>query len=399
MSDRTRTIAANKIRTFVKKNIHKFIIRDTGNIENRIINNNKIIENFAVSDSKPKNYCMNFDKIDDIEKTPIFTIKNNGNDVILEQQIGSASVNGIIYKSKFKNDDDLSFATKVIIGGHGRAGEDNEHELNVLKILSKLVLEGKCPHFPILFKTLRCLKFNTILDENDEEFDYYPDLITNNLDEEFMFLFNELANGDLKSFMRINFTKTALIQNALAQVFLSLMFFYHYTGNIHADAHWGNFLFHKIKPGGYFHYNILGVDYYVENLGYLWVIWDFSRSVNYIWRQVMDTDFIQIINAFYNDKKTFPRSHNELDGFVSRSNKMDETFKNSIVSMFEEIFVDISKRPASIKSNLSYTPKRMEIYMKWILSILVKNNFLLTSISPDHKLINSTPYTIEYIQK
>ena len=393
MSDTTRTIAANKIRGFLKKNIHKFIIRDTGNIENRIENNNKILFNFANTDSKSKDYCMNFD-----EKIGVFTIKNNGNDVILEQQIGSESVNGIIFKSKFKNDHDLSFATKVIIGGPGRAGEDNEHELNVLKILSKPVLEGKCPHFPILFKTLRCLKFNTILDEKDKEFDYYPDLITNNLDEEFMFLFNELANGDLKSFMRKNFTETALIQNALAQVFLSLMFFYHYTGNIHNDAHWGNFLFHKIIPGGYFHYKILGVDYYVENLGYLWVIWDFSRSVNYKWNQVMDTDFVKIINAFYNDKKTFPRSHNELEGWVSRSNKMDKTFKESIVSMFKEMFVNIDKRPEDIRANLSYNPKKMERYMEWILSILVKNNFLLTSISPSHKLINSTPYTIEKIK-
>ena len=36
-----------------------------------------------------------------------------------------------------------------------------------------------------------------------------------------------------------------------------------------------NFLFYKIKPGGYFHYKIYNKDIYVKNMGYLWVIWDY----------------------------------------------------------------------------------------------------------------------------
>ena len=44
------------------------------------------------------------------------------------------------------------------------------------------------------------------------------------------------------------------------------------------DSHSGNFLFRKIKKGGYYHYNIYGKDYYVENLGYVWEIQDFGFS-------------------------------------------------------------------------------------------------------------------------
>ena len=389
MSDTPKTNAANKIRGFVKANIHKFIIRDTGNIENRIKNNNKILEYFAVIDSRKKEYCMKFDKIDNHDKKPIFVINNsNGNDVILEKQIGSKSVFGVIYKSKFKNDDNISFATKVVL-----ADEDNEYELNILKKLSKVVLERKCPHFPILFKTLRCLKFNTILDNKDSGFKYYPDLVKDNLNKEFMFLFNELANGDLKTFMRTYYQNTNLIKNALAQVFLSLMFFYHYTENIHCDAHHGNFLFHKIKPGGYFHYNILGVDYYVENLGYLWVIWDFSKALNSP-NEVMNKDYQYVIGAFYNEETAFPQSIKVLHGFLPRSYTMDETFKQTIVSMYNEMFIDLAQRPLEIKSNLSYTPERMKIYTAWTLSILVKNNLLLKSIFPSDTLINDKPYTI-----
>jgi hypothetical protein len=389
MSDTPKTNAANKIRGFVKANIHKFIIRDTGNIENRIKNNNKILEYFAVIDSRKKEYCMKFDKIDNYDKKPIFVINNsNGNDVILEKQIGSNSVFGVIYKSKFKNDDNISFATKVVL-----ADEDNEYELNILKKLSKVVLEKKCPHFPILFKTLRCLKFNTILDNKDSGFKYYPDLVKDNLNKEFMFLFNELANGDLKTFMRTYYQNTNLIKNALAQVFLSLMFFYHYTENIHRDAHHGNFLFHKINPGGYFHYNILGVDYYVENLGYLWVIWDFSKALSSS-NEVMNTDYQNVIGSFYNEKTKFPRSIKVLHGTLPISYTMDETFKQTIVSMYNEMFIDLAQRPLEIKSNLSYTPERMKIYTAWTLSILVKNNLLLTYISPSDTLINDKPYTI-----
>ncbi len=46
------------------------------------------------------------------------------------------------------------------------------------------------------------------------------------------------------------------------------MFFYQETKYFHYDSHWGNFLYHKIKPGGYFHYNIFGNDYYIENYGF-----------------------------------------------------------------------------------------------------------------------------------
>jgi hypothetical protein len=54
------------------------------------------------------------------------------------------------------------------------------------------------------------------------------------------------------------------------------MFFNNYTKCYHNDAHSGNFLYHKITPGGYFHYNLYGKDFYLENIGFLWVIWDFG---------------------------------------------------------------------------------------------------------------------------
>jgi hypothetical protein len=84
------------------------------------------------------------------------------------------------------------------------------------------------------------------------------------------------------------------------------MFFSNYTNSIHNDCHSGNFLFHKIKPGGYFHYNIYGIDYYLENKGYLWVIWDFGFTENYKNNSnPINYDFVYLLDAIDYYRKYF----------------------------------------------------------------------------------------------
>jgi predicted unusual protein kinase regulating ubiquinone biosynthesis (AarF/ABC1/UbiB family) len=91
-------------------------------------------------------------------------------------------------------------------------------------------------------------------------------------------LLNELANGDLKTFIPLNYLNNDLLINTIQQIYISILSFHKKTGFIHFDAHWGNFLYHKIKPGGYFHYYIkdLNKNFYIENKGYLWIIWDYG---------------------------------------------------------------------------------------------------------------------------
>ena len=76
------------------------------------------------------------------------------------------------------------------------------------------------------------------------------------------------------------------------------MFFYQETKHFHNDAHWGNFLYHKVKPGGYFHYNI-------ENYGFLWIIWDYGNAIEFKQSKkeliFVNNDFKNIINAFFNN--------------------------------------------------------------------------------------------------
>jgi hypothetical protein len=80
----------------------------------------------------------------------------------------------------------------------------------------------------------------------------------------------------------------------------------HSLGIRHNDTHYGNFLYHKIKPGGYIKYTIKNETFYVENLGYLWVIWDFGISTqlnskfDYFYDYEMLSLFIRKYELTYN---------------------------------------------------------------------------------------------------
>ena len=113
------------------------------------------------------------------------------------------------------------------------------------------------------------------------------------------------------------------------------MFFYQETKHFHNDAHWGNFLYHKVKPGGYFHYNIFGQDYYIENYGFLWIIWDYGNVIEfkeskkeYIY---IDNDFKKIIKAFLNEK--------ENDGWLSSEILLNSKFEIIIKKINKELYI------------------------------------------------------------
>ena len=85
------------------------------------------------------------------------------------------------------------------------------------------------------------------------------------------------------------------------------MFFHKYINAFHNDAHAGNFLYHRIKPGGYFHYNIYGQDFYLENIGFLWVIWDFGLI-----QPFSNSNLINNNKYGYGDPNTLPGGNFQL---------------------------------------------------------------------------------------
>jgi hypothetical protein len=227
------------------------------NIINNIINE-KI--------KKDKNKCLYFLKLG------VYTL----NDVILlYKKIGSDSAYGTIFLSEIKdNNNKYKFATKVQL-----LTNDTYKELNFLELITKISIDNKNIHLPLMYNNLECNYFN----KNDE-------LLPLNLrdkDEKYKNIYSyystfvELANGDLGTFILKNYKKITFkeLNNILSQCFISILSCHRIKFN-HNDAHIYNFLYHIIKKDtkSCFKYVYNDLIFYIENLGLNWVIWDFGYS-------------------------------------------------------------------------------------------------------------------------
>lgn len=172
--------------------------------------------------------------------------------------------------------------------------------LREIEVLNKIQKEFKNNlHLPVIYKIMFC-----DLDADDNVWVHDVPVKSSistssplNLDPtNYYIVLNELAHGDLKSFIsKKKYDTEAIYVNTFVQVYLSILSL-HNLGYVHNDSHYGNFLYHLVEPGGCIHYKIDDVDLYIENLGFIWVIWDFGlcKTVNYSY---MD-DYTRIIDAF-----------------------------------------------------------------------------------------------------
>ena len=203
--------------------------------------------------------------------------KNNnyllGDKILLYKQIGSPSVYGMVYKCKYI---DVPYELPKITVKIQLRTSDATSEIKTLEAITKFAIKNKMPNLPISYRTLVC---NNIIKD-----DRYPKVITkaNNRTKNYNIILNELASGDLNMFLlkyKSNFVSEAFWKNLYEQLYISLVTL-HSLGISHNDSHGGNFLYHKIKPGGCFHYDINGIDFYIENIGFLWTTWDYGISRN-----------------------------------------------------------------------------------------------------------------------
>jgi hypothetical protein len=277
-----------KLDEFVKKRAARiiqkitspFINRVSANIEDRI-RTYKLYHKYLSKYST--NQCMR-----SVKKNDKITYLLADESVKIVKQIGTESKHGVIYLSKGSNTGELfRFASKIM-----EAKINNLYEIQILEKLTKLVIAKKNPHFPIMYYNFVCNKLHVNSD--------LPAIANNKL---YYINLNELANGDVNTFINENYKDHIKIKNAIAQIYIAIYSF-HSEGYFHLDSHWGNFLYHKIKPGGYIKYIINGNELYLENIGYLWVIWDFGFSKNIpINNNNMEDstrDYNRILRAFMN---------------------------------------------------------------------------------------------------
>jgi hypothetical protein len=304
-----------KVDAFMKKRATKiiqkftspFINRVSANIDDRI-RTYKLYHKYLSKYNKKQ--CL---KVSKTNNEVTYSLANDN--VKIVKQIGSYSEFGVVYLSKGTNTGELfRFASKII----NSDGNDNIAEANMLEKLTKLVIEKKNPHFPIMYYNFNCSKPESNID--------LPYTINN---KKYDIIINELANGDAKMFLHQHHANGKKVNNALTQIFISIYSF-HCAGYIHNDTHWGNFLYHKIKSGGYIKYIINGKELYLENIGYLWVIWDFGNNVskNENKMHYITQDYKEILGGFDNVNN---------DGYLPDELKYSSATRDLVYGLFYSI--------------------------------------------------------------
>jgi hypothetical protein len=295
--------AAIKITNLFKPLLHKY----SGDIKDRI-NYYKILTKY-LKDYKivSKNNCLkNY-------KDKFYRI---GKRIIIDKKLGEG-VYGIVFNAYFRPDiknkkygKALKLAVKL-----SEYTLANQKEADVYEQISKYVIQNKCPHFSIFYGVLVCITSTSISNDKTEtdtsslinsqskkplkinKYEYYnPNLLKN---KEYFLTLTELADGTLYNFLAsrslkkfihdnfkiedkientyiIKYMKLDIRYNCAIQCMMAIVFFHKLMRYSHSDSHLNNYLFHKIKPGGYFHYNIYGVDYYLKNLGVIIILNDFG---------------------------------------------------------------------------------------------------------------------------
>ena len=231
----------------------------------KVIKSSFDINNFIRDRIETYNNIIRFVKIKEIKVDECFDRNLTGelltiqeDKIILDKPLNTASIGvfGFIYVGNIDNNvisiKISKYNTKEII-----------NEIKMLKKLRDLYLNNACPHFPLMYYDVHCKKT-----------EYEP--LSGNVS--YSAIISELANGDLKIYLSKFYDDYPLLINAIEQILMSILYYNVLTNNIHNDCHYGNFLFFKIPEGGYLHYKIDGKDYYIKNLGYLWVIWDFGLT-------------------------------------------------------------------------------------------------------------------------
>ena len=173
----------------------------------------------------------------------------------------------------------------------------------------------------------------------------------------------------------------------------------HSLNIIHNDTHYGNFLYIKIKEGGCFHYKINDDDYYIENIGYIWMIWDFgnSRELSKVSKGLFIEDYM-LINLFMRkrdlemEKNKDFNNHNIYGNNDRYAGYMDDTITipNSIIKLQEKLWKHLGELINHYSVIITHRKNLTEyLWFKYFI-----DNNLLFSKTPIGDIISSVIITI-----
>jgi len=204
--------------------------------------------------------------------------------LLFDKRIGSKSVYGVAYMNMGKGFQRMLKLSAKVVPGDPRA---TAAEIGFLLNMTKVVFDQLSPNMPITYHIYNCNAAKLLQHVKD------PNL-PKMLKQPYTVVLSELADGDLHEFFKHKHTPEEY-ESVIFQVLLALRAFHIHVHAVHKDAHLGNFLFHRVKKGGYWHYKIKGQDYFVPNAGYLVVLWDpglasYYNSNTPHWRYSLNND-------------------------------------------------------------------------------------------------------------
>ena len=326
-------------------------------------------------------------------------IEKKGKELILAdkiklvKQFGSKSIFGINFISSFIDNPDFQFSAKIQF-----STKEGKKELKILQIMNEYRVKNNYIHFPVMYDYTICPVMTNVED--------LPDFFkAKTRSKSYITILNELLSGDLYNYiLKIANNNYELLLNAIEQIYMCLASL-HSFGLRHNDSHSGNFLFKEIEPGGYFHYIINGTDYYIPNIGYLWVIWDFgvSSEITRHYDYPVDYNFLNLSFRHNDESRITTKFKNkyELDekdkkyrnwGNVDKSVKIPSRF----VELVEYLWESSGSDEPSIIGKLD-TEELSED--KWFGQLLKSKNMFNHKPKVSDKIVNTTIINFQKVTK
>lgn len=215
------------------------------------------------------------------KKDVFFKLTDNFKIEAKKKTIGSESVNGEVYRSCIGNNE-MCIAIKQIpldepmpknIYSKEARSRSLWIELLVMEVCNVIVKEGICPNLPISYGHYICDSC----------------VFAKKKDNNCILHMSELADlGDGNEFFSKHYTKYTseygyeeVLAYILFQIYTALYSLQKYFNITHHDLHAGNILFKSTidSQDEYIMYTIDGNNYYVKNLGFIVVLWDFGFAM------------------------------------------------------------------------------------------------------------------------
>jgi len=316
--------------------------------------------------------------------------------VSFTKQIGSASGYGVAYLNQSQSAwyRGLKFSCKLMsydIRGH------HKQEIELLKKMTDLVLDKKTPNMPITYLSLECTHkcdYN-LCPQNIKSSGYYV-------------VINELADEDIQTWFKKDHNVSDYL-SVILQGILSIYAF-HKLGYIHDDCHLGNFLIHKIKPGGFWYYKIDDINIYIENTGYLLVLWDpgiankysreFIKPGNYNLDERYNNQFTKDYIRFLGLISIIPIDKTYIDRGLKLNNNNIIEFTRFLTRIFQTVILPRLNNEVKI-NDIDFEKKSLIVLMLDVISLKIPEilyddriKYIGKDLKPPGFVLNTKPFTM-----